>query len=367
MQTFGFPPGKPGFDSVISSSRRSTVNSTRSAQAVAPAKVILFGEHAINRGQPALAAGVGLWASCRVSLGDDAGIILRSGPRKQAVSRESILSLSGKVDAFRRDQNYESIRQLAAQDYFAPAKYILGSALGERVPNGFTVEWESEIPSSAGLGSGAAAFTAMVTALDALLLGPATLEARSEWSHLGDIVAHGGVASALDSQTSLLGGIIQFNGQGLAEPIPCATGFSLVIGSTGISASTSEIITKVRRWLEEKPASRLAYFQTVGTLSRAALPALKKGDWNELGLLLTLNQLALEKIGVSCPEIDRLIEAVLEAGALGAKLSGSGGGGIIIALVTAETRTKVAQAIVDAGGTAFLPEIGVPGASLRTT
>ena len=77
-----------------------------------------------------------------------------------------------------------------------------------------------------------------------------------------------------------------------------------------------------------------------------------------------MNQLALEKIGVSSPEIDQLIEAAREAGALGAKLSGSGGGGIVIALVTSETQQRVARAIVEAGGTALLPEIGERGANV---
>ena len=345
--------------------RDAAFSRVRSAQAAAPGKVILFGEHAVNRGQAALAASVGLWARCYVWLTDDPGICFRSGTCEHAVSRESILLLTSQVESFRSSRNYEAIGKLAAEDYFAPPKYILGSALGEQLMDGLTVEWESEIPSSSGLGSGGAAFTAMVTALSALLLEPASIEQRSRWSHLGDVLAHGGVASALDTQTSLLGGIIRFTGQALAEPIPCAPGFSLVIGSTGVPAFTSEINTRVRRWLEEKPTSRIAYFQTIGTLSRAALRVLQAGDWIELGRLFTLNQLALEKIGVSCPEIDRLIEAALEAGALGAKLSGSGGGGIIIALVTAETQPKVARAIVEAGGTAFLPEIGVPGASLR--
>jgi mevalonate kinase len=68
--------------------------------------------------------------------------------------------------------------------------------------------------------------------------------------------------------------------------------------------------------------------------------------------------------GVSCPEIEALIEAALGAGAYSAKLSGSGGGGIIIALVAPETKTAVASAITQAGGTALTPEIGVPGAYL---
>lgn len=104
------------------------------------------------------------------------------------------------------------------------------------------------------------------------------------------------------------------------------------------------------------------YFHTIGALSRAAVPALARGDWDELGRLMNLNQLVLEKIGVSCSECDLLIEAALSAGAFGAKISGSGGGGIMIAITSPEKKQTVADAIVAAGGEALTPEIAVAGA-----
>ena len=334
-------------------------------EAAAPGKVILFGEHAINRGQPALSASVGLWAHCRVFLQRATGFF-RSGSSQQALSKESVVGLTREVERFRAHSDFESIRGLASRDYFASAKYILGSAFGESLPNGLTVEWESEIPPSSGLGSGGAAFTAMITAMNAFLPRPATLEQRAAWAHLGDVIAHGGVASALDTQTSLMGGVIQFEGQGLADKVPCAPGLLLIIGHSGIVASTREVNTHVRLWLEEKPAYRMAYFRAIGALSRAALPLLRTGNWEELGRLLTLNQLVLEKIGVSCAKSNQLIEAALNAGALGAKVSGSGGGGIVIALVTADSKEPVAKAIEAAGGAVLIPEIAVPGAAVRS-
>ncbi len=80
---------------------------------------------------------------------------------------------------------------------------------------------------------------------------------------------------------------------------------------------------------------------------------------------MTLNQLILEKIGVSSPELDLLIDAALEAGAWGAKLSGSGGGGIMIALAPPEAQHAVAQAITAAGGQALTPPVGVGGVAIR--
>jgi mevalonate kinase len=104
----------------------------------------------------------------------------------------------------------------------------------------------------------------------------------------------------------------------------------------------------------------------MGLLARAAVAALAAGDWPELGRLMTLNQLALEKIGVSSAELERLINAALGAGALGAKLAGSGGGGIMIALCTPDRTEAVAKAIASAGGTPLLPALAVAGASVVT-
>ena len=80
---------------------------------------------------------------------------------------------------------------------------------------------------------------------------------------------------------------------------------------------------------------------------------------------MNLNQLVLEKMGVSCPELETLNRAALAAGALGAKLSGSGGGGIMLALTSPETKAAVAVAIAQAGGEALTPEVAVEGARIE--
>ena len=189
----------------------------------------------------------------------------------------------------------------------------------------------------------------------------------ADWAHRGDVVAHGGVASRLDTQTSLTGGVVRFAvAAGLAEPVAVRPGLRLVIGDTGVRAATAEVNGRVRRWLAERPAARMRYFECVGALSRAALAPLAAGDWPALGQLMTLNQMVLEKIGVSSPELERLIEAALGAGANGAKLAGSGGGGIMIALAGDEpgARAAIAAAIAAAGGRPLTPALAVPGAGL---
>jgi mevalonate kinase len=333
-----------------------------SAAAQAPGKVILFGEHAINRGQPAIAAAISLYARCQVEDSDE--FTFAAGDHMQKASRESILHLTTEVDRMRKAEAFDEIRLFARTDYFAPQKFILGKMFGSQLPRGLSITWESEIPSCSGLGSGAAAFTSMIAAIIEHLGIQPLVARRAEWAQFGDVVAHGGVASGLDTQTSLLGGVVRYTGQGLAVRLACAPGACVLVAHCGVTAATSEVNTRVRLWLAEKPNSRIQYFQMIGALSRAAVPLLAKGDWDELGRLMNLNHLVLEKIGVSCPEIDCLIEAALAAGAFGAKISGSGGGGIIIVLAPVERREMVVQALRAKGAKVMMPEIGVEGAKV---
>jgi mevalonate kinase len=334
----------------------------------APGKVILFGEHAVNRGQPALSVSAGRYATCRLRPEAGPGIVFESdapGHARAATTRDAVLALGRAVDGYREAEDYESIRALVRDDFFAPQKYILTTALGAALPEALTLAFESEIPRTGGLGSGGAVFAALATAL-AAFRGAAPDRARlADWAHRGDVVAHGGIASRLDTQTSLTGGAVRFAvAADLAEPVAAHAGLRLVVGDTGVRAATAEVNTRVRRWLAERPAARMRYFECIGALSRAAPALLAAGDWPALGQLMTLNQMVLEKIGVSSPELQALIEAALGAGAHGAKLAGSGGGGIMIALADAGRLGAVGAAIAAAGGRPLTPALAVPGAGL---
>jgi mevalonate kinase len=327
--------------------------------AIAPAKAILLGEHAVNRGAAALAISVGRYAACALAVPGRGGYRLAGGGREQLASRAAVLELGAAIDAHRAAQEYAAIEAIAAGDFFAPHKYLL-AALGEKLPPALEAEFSSDIPPSMGLGSGGAAFVCLAAALEAQLGLQHDKRRLAAWAVRGDIVAHGGIASGLDSQTSLYGGAIRYTAQREGEPLPYAQGIRLVIGNSGVFAATSAVNGRVRRWLAERP-SRMHYFAEIGLLARHAEAALRAGDWPELGRLLNLNQLILERVGVSCPELETLNEAALAAGALGAKLSGSGGGGIMLALVTDESAEPVAEAIRSAGGEAIVAPVGVPG------
>lgn len=342
---------------------------TLSITATAPGKLIFLGEHAVNRGQMALAVSVGLYSSCTLALPHPSlpdGYTLETETHAaRHTTREDILSLGQTIDSYLANGDYAAIQQRARADFFAPAKYVL-AAFGEALPPTLAISFSSKLPPSAGLGSGGSIFVALSAALATLLHQALTPQELARHAVRGDMIAHGGTASGLDTQTSLYGGAIRYRLQTQGEPIPYAPGLSLVIGNTNLIASTSVVNGRVRSWLAAKP-SRMHYFQEIGLLSNQAETLLRTGSWTELGHLLNLNQLILERIGVSCPELETLIEAALGAGALGAKLSGSGGGGVMFALTTHDTLSTVAEAITSAGGTALVVPISVPGVTVTQT
>ena len=334
--------------------------------ASAPAKAILFGEHSVNRGQSALAVSVGLRARCTIEESAVDGLTLEGGNEHQSTTRAALMELAAQVDGWHTTQNYEEIRNLARADYFAPAKYILAHGLPGAAAGGLRIEWHSDIPAAGGLGSGAASFVALACALAAMRGASdggfsADRDAIGKLAYLGDVIAHGGIASALDTQTSLHGGAIEYTQEHWGRPVPANAGLCIVIGNTKKRGPTSEVNAGVRAWLA-RDATRMAYFQMIGTVSTAARAPLAAGDWRTLGSLMNLNQLVLERIGVSTPQLEDLNRAALSAGAFGAKLSGSGGGGIMLALTSSETSDAVAHAITRAGGEAFIPPVCVAGA-----
>jgi mevalonate kinase len=326
----------------------------------APAKIILCGDHGVNRQQPALATTVDMRTVCRVSTRSDDGYTFQSGDQAEECSRARLLSFKAEIGALREAKNLDQIRE-RARDFFAPTRYVLAHVIEQVGGPGLDIEWRSAVPISSGLGSGAAASTSM--ALAAFHLAghkPASDEVIfAAWQ--GDMIAHGGIASSLDSSTITLGGLIQYTVADGAEPLPISTSLPLVIGETFVAdRSTAKLNTIVRKYLEAHPA-KMHLFGDMGYLVRQIAAALKTNDLVTLGHLFNLHQLIQEKIGTCAPENEQLIEAAISAGALGAKISGAGGGGIIIALVEPDRQPDVAAAIEAARGRSYIVNTGTPG------
>ena len=138
---------------------------------------------------------------------------------------------------------------------------------------------------------------------------------------------------------------------GQVETIQVSNPFTFVIGDTGIPSPTSAAVGDVRKaWQEDKTFFQ-ELFKNTGGIVNQARQAIETGDNSSLGPMMNENQDLLKEMGVSSKELDRLILAARQAGAHGAKLSGGGRGGNMIALAATESALQVANALTAAGAT----------------
>lgn len=363
------PEGVQRLGSALSGEGQGAGNSTReldvrAAVASAPGKVILFGDHGVHRGQPNIITAVDLRTSCRVAVRRDNGYRFCSGAHREEGSRDGLVAFKEHVDDLRKSNALDEIAALNV-DFFVPARYVMATFVERQDVPGLDVEWCSALPIGSGLGSSAAAFTSMVLAA-AYASGVELSDEEvifTAWQ--GDVIAHGGYGSSLDSSTCTYGGLISYTLKDKAKRLPYELSVPLVIGDTLVAHSTSQINTQIRRWLEERP-SRMHVFDDMGYLIAQAMLALKHADVSTLGRLMNIHELLQEKMGTSCPESERLIEAALAAGALGAKINSSGCGGTIIALSEPGQQQQVADAIEAVGGKSYIVQAAAAGVRVET-
>jgi mevalonate kinase len=344
--------------------------STTILQSVAPGKVILFGEHAVNRGQLAIGCAVGLTLRCRLSPRTDGAIALSGAGQRTVLTLEHIRRHFAACETALRTSDFAAIRALLGDNFFASSVYVLGLADRHAPLASFEIAWTGSIPAGAGLGSGGAAHAALALVLaewqvrQGSLAESACAATTAAWAYGGDRIAHGGTASALDTQSSLCGGVIEFRDGGAGQTLPFSPGLRLVIGHTGVpKGSTGSVNARVRSWLEADPA-RLSVFQEIGDLAARSRPLIAAGDWPAVGALMNANHALLGRIGASHPQLDALCAAARRAGAYGAKLTGAGGGGVMITLVGPGTERLVVDAIAAAGGTPICAPVAVGGAAI---
>jgi mevalonate kinase len=141
------------------------------------------------------------------------------------------------------------------------------------------------------------------------------------------------------------------------EPFTVARSFQLLIADTGLPSPTRITVGDVRAAWQAEPVRYEALFLAAGEIARDARAHIENGEPEALGPLMNRNQDLLRAMQVSCNELELLVAAALNAGALGAKLSGGGRGGNILALVTPETRDRVKAALEQAGAKSVISTV----------
>jgi mevalonate kinase len=295
--------------------------------ASAPGKIILFGEHAVVYGRPALAVPVTqVQATAEVTGASGAGI---------------------HIDAPEVHLDAERLTLPPAQPLRAAIDGVL-AALDVPSPPPLNIRIISSIPVASGLGSGAAVSVALIRALSTHLGGTLTGEQVSAMAYEVEKLHHG-TPSGIDNTVVTYARPVYFVKNEPIETLHVGAPFTLVIGDTGIPAPTKESVGDVRKlWETDKPHWE-KLFDAIGEIARRARRVIESGETASLGDLMDENHALLQELTVSSPELDRLVETARSAGADGAKLSGGGRGGNMIALVRPDRAEAIAKELRFAG------------------
>jgi mevalonate kinase len=313
--------------------------------ASAPGKVILFGEHAVVSGIPALGAAIDL--RVRVRLTDLAG------RTEVQVSGLSLKEFS--VDI--------SSGQVISTEALRAIRYV-SAVLKKYEACNLRLAIESELPPSSGLGSSASVVVATTAALNEHLgLGLSMKEIASD-AHAIEKEVQQGLGSPMDTSLATFGGYLQVDREARLLDIPQMV---LVVGSTEMAHDTRSEVQKVQSLRKQYPVAVDAIFDAIGSISQMAVALIREHRLHELGDLMNMNHGLLEALGVCTRELSELIYAARSpGGALGAKLTGAGGGGCMIALPPEEGCRAILTAIAQAKGRAFTVRTGSEGVRLES-
>ncbi|MEJ2538183.1 MAG: mevalonate kinase, partial [Calditrichia bacterium] len=220
------------------------------------------------------------------------------------------------------------------------------------------IEIFPHIPRAAGLGGSAALAVAIIRALAQYFKIKITNEEVSSLAYESEIIAHG-TASGIDNTLATYGKFTLFkkgtppfmNTVKVPESIP------IVIGLTGVESLTAKMVALVKNGRDQNQALYDNIFKEIDSLVLKSTKAIEKYDLVKLGEYMNQNQGLLNAIQVSSPELEEIIAIARKNGALGAKLTGAGGGGAAIALCP-ENANKISTAIRKAGYHTVLTQIG---------
>jgi len=306
------------------------------SRSTSPGKIILFGEHAVVYGRPALAIPVTqVHADVEVSDSSRAGIWIQAPD----------VNLHAELNTLPSDHPIASV-----------IHNFLFLWRVSPFPN-LEIKISSTIPVASGLGSGAAVTVALTRALASHLDHPMTDEQVNAFAYEIEKLHHG-TPSGIDNTVVTYAKPVYFiKGQPI-EIFKVGAPFTIVIGDTGISAPTKESVGDVRKLWEADKTKWESVFDKVGRIANKAKEAIESDSTtlesdsllsNTLGELMNENHALLQEMTVSSPELDRLVSAARNEGAMGAKLSGGGRGGNMIALVEPERAEEVSSALMAAG------------------
>lgn len=298
--------------------------------ASAPGKIILFGEHAVVYGRPAIAI-----------------------PVTQVHATVSITPFpegdKGQIYIEAPDVDYSSWLHEARKHH--PLRHVITlsiDAMKQREFPALRLRIESSIPIAAGLGSSAAISVAIVRALGEYFDQPLSAKQQSDIAFFAEKIQHGS-ASGIDNTVVAFERPVFFIQGELPKPFRPGAALNLLIADTGVASKTSQTVGEVKVKREAEKAYVETIFDQIAELTEFAKRAIISGQIMVVGPLMNQNHVLLQALGVSSPELDLLVQTAREAGAFGSKLSGAGQGGNMIALVQEDKLGTISEALTKSG------------------
>ncbi|WP_042684862.1 mevalonate kinase [Candidatus Nitrosotenuis chungbukensis] len=278
--------------------------------ASAPAKIILFGEHFIVYGGKAILCSI-----------------------NKRITVESELTKTGQIEiesSLGKLKTSKSVSYKNADLVFRPIVYIAQRMLEKfHSDSGIKIIVRAEFPSGVGLGSSSACCVAAAASISGLFENN-TKEEILKMSIDAERTIFENTSGA-DCTACVYGGILEYNKDGHVKKLEFVPEFDLVVANSGITHSTSRVVSMVRQFKDERQEVFSSLCTQEASLIEEALNALQKNDLAKIGKLMTRNQEFLEKIGVSNDTLGSMISLVKDV-SYGAKITGAGDGGCIIAL-----------------------------------
>jgi mevalonate kinase len=301
----------------------------------APAKVILFGEHFIVYGGKAILCSINKRITVESELTKTDKIEINSDLGSLAVPK--------KIDI----KDIDSV--------FRPLVYLAQKIL--KSDSGIKISIKSEIPAGVGLGSSSACCVAAASSILGLFAKPSNEQTLKIAIDAEKTIFEN--TSGADSNICVYGGIMEYSKNGIKK-LDLKPKFKLVIANSKVVHSTSQVVARVKQYKEKKPDVFSVLCDNEASLIEEALQDLKKNDIKSLGKKMLVNQAHLEKIGVSSEILDSMLDSISDV-AYGAKITGAGDGGCIIALVDGKNLDKTLDVLRSKKYECFAADIDMVG------
>jgi len=303
--------------------------------ASAPGKAILFGEHAVVYGKPAIAVAVDKRARVTINEGTTDNIQVKIPELDVHGSINTDNGYISQLTSFGEVEENPSTFNTGIMEYIKSA--LFQEELESSLDHGLDLEVDLEIPIGAGLGSSAAITVATLAAMARYQEQELSLENLAHIAHQVELEVQG-AASPLDTTVSTHGGFLYFTHQTGGVKIKPALEMPLVVGYTSQPGNTGILVKQVRKLCQAHPTIINPILDIMEEVTNQARESITQGDEKQVGELMNINQGLLDSLGVNTVEISRLIYQARRAGAIGSKITGAGGGGSIIAYCPGKTR-----------------------------